>query len=317
MKTYVISLDNPVTLSAYLRRQRFDPVLIKGVYGKQCPLYMQKKYIDIWFQNWGPKSAIGCAISHIKAWKTFLRSKESQCIIFEDDAIFIKDFAKKFWKIHRYFPQNFDVIYLGCFGSEVSPNFFTASMNVLGMTQNEKPINKYIKIPQVALGAHAYVLSRRGAKKLLRNLYGNVSYHIDYCLQELSVRRKINSYVTTPRLVYQTSSDGKTSYNRSSSFPMLIQRYLSRFYADRKVRADWIASLSIARIGDININIITVCIIIVNVLCSYFLENKFINIVTFLCIIMPDLIQQFSGIESNRGDMLFHIFAFWTSLLIL
>jgi len=105
------------------------------------------------------RGEIGCLLSHIKSWKTFLESNKNFCIILEDDVSLNHDyFYKYFFKILDSI-RNIDIDML-LFGRYVicENGFFTG-----------KNINKFIYEPDIyGYGAFAYLLTRKGAEKLLK-----------------------------------------------------------------------------------------------------------------------------------------------------
>jgi len=265
---YVISLGNPEEKLSYLRQNGLFPVLVPGVNGKLLTDEQITASVSPWHRVFGPKSAIGCAMSHIEVWKMIRDSGEDYGIIMEDDVILEREFTEKLTIALENVPDDYDILYLGCFGSEGESNFFTVTMNMLGMSNPSSVVNRYIKRPCVALGTHAYILSRKGVEKLIEKLDGAVYNHIDYCLQDLASRGVLNVYVTTPRIAYQTSTDAGYSENISSSHPSSVQRYLENIEVDKMVRASYIASLSICRIGDTNLNILSIVFLILGVMFS-------------------------------------------------
>ena len=97
IQAYYISLEK-----AEDRRKRLLPLLEKlripfewivAVYGKELPRPEKDKVTDkeIFRALMGKNivdGEIGCYLSHLKAWKTFLQSKHSYALIIEDDASF-------------------------------------------------------------------------------------------------------------------------------------------------------------------------------------------------------------------------------------
>jgi hypothetical protein len=136
----------------------------------------------------------------------------------------------------------------------------------------------------VALGAHAYIVSRNGAKKLIENLEGKIYNHIDYCMQDLASKGVLNVYAITPRVAYQTSTDTSKSTNVKSRHPLMLTEYLDMFELDTKVRASYITTLSLMRIGDANVNIMSIVFLILGlILALYKME---INIITIIFVLV-------------------------------
>ena len=274
--TYVISLKYPETVLNTLSKHSLNPILFNGINGKTCSQDTIKKHCTSLYAKFGPKSSIGCALSHLNVWKTFLSSDKKYAIVFEDDIILDslgQDTNNLLSTIKHYvskIPDAFDILYLGCFGSEDTPNFFTMSMKTLGLSSESKYINVFIKKPEVALATHAYVISKNGAEKLVKHIDGNIHNHIDYCIQTLYSRGILNNYVTIPRLIYQSSTDTTVSNNSSNSYPILLNNILSNYYVDKHVKASYITTLSVFRLGDFNITISNILIFILIIACISF-----------------------------------------------
>lgn len=292
---FVISLDKNNKFD-YLYKKNLKPILVEGVLGKNLSHQEITENVTSMYSKFGPKSAIGCAMSHIKAWEGLLESDEDFRIVMEDDVIVEEDFVDKFNIVVKDVPTDYDILYLGCFDS----SFFTAVMTLLCMSNTEKQINNHVKIPSTALGLHAYVISRKGAETLLSHLKGKIYNHLDFCIQDLSSKGLIKTYLTTPRLAYQTSTDSGISTNVSSSHPLLLNNFLSKFEVDKRVRASYISTLSVIRLGDINVNIMSILFLIFGIL-MYKYDANTLTILFFL-ISFKDIFN----ISSNPNMMYFH-----------
>lgn len=117
------------------------------------------------------KGIIGCAMSHILAWKEFIEeSDEEFLIVFEDDSDVQPQFKEFYNKLPDIYDElDFDHISLYC---------------DYGLCDER---NVGIKKPKFPLSTAAYVLSRKGAKKLLKyftkeNGSCDVFYHIDFAI---------------------------------------------------------------------------------------------------------------------------------------
>lgn len=255
-QTYVISLKEPIELLNTLHDCNLNPILFPGINGKNLDYNTIQKYTTPLYSIFGPKSAIGCAISHLSVWKEFLKTNKKYAIIFEDDVIFQPDTLKS--KINFYLshtPSDFDILYLGSFGSNPNNTFFNLFMTLLNQSCQFIQVNEHIIKPRVALAAHSYIISKKGASKLINLLDGKIHNHIDFCIQGLSKQNLIKTYVTNPRFVFQTSTNGEPSTNVSNSYPILFNRILSDFYIDHFVKSSYVTTLSIFRIFDYNISL--------------------------------------------------------------
>lgn len=267
---YIISLKYPKKLLKTLsNKHHLNPILANAIDGKKCSDDIIKRHFTTFYRFFGPKASIGCALSHLYVWKTFLKTHKKYAIVFEDDIILddITYNLSEVIHIHvQQTPQDFDILYLGALGSDNTPNFFTISMSLLNMSAEYKDINDYVKQPSIALATHAYVISRSGAEKLVKNLDGNIHNHIDYCIQNLYSQGVLNNYITKPRLLYQSSTDSNISNNVSNTHPIIINKILSNFYVDKHVRSSYITTLSVFRIGSFNITISSLILISVIIL---------------------------------------------------
>jgi GR25 family glycosyltransferase involved in LPS biosynthesis len=140
-----------------------------------------RKY-DAQLSSWG---AVGCYLSHVLIWNMMIENDLPYCAIFEDDVKFVDNFKKEYQKRLEFIPDDADGIFLG-----VSDNF-------LGKKYNEY----FDKIEGVFFGLHAYILTNRGAKKLLKNVFP-IEVQIDSNMSFSAVLEGLKFY-DTPRLTRQ------------------------------------------------------------------------------------------------------------------
>jgi GR25 family glycosyltransferase involved in LPS biosynthesis len=287
---YIISLKEPVEKIKYLKSQGVKCIWINGINGKTVDKNYIKNHFTKFYSDFGPVGSIGCALSHLKTWKTFLQSNEDYCIIFEDDILLKKNFVKRFKRALKCTPDDYDILYLGSFGGNSESNFFSIIFDFLQMSSLKyNVINKYISKPKVALGAHAYVLSRKGVKKLIELLDNNIDNHIDYCIQNLASKELLTTYTVNPRLAYQTSTNTTNSLNVSNSHPILITQILSYFYLDKMVKASYIATVSVLQIFNLYITPMTLVFFILGCIGSFFNISLKTILSCYLIISFPDI----------------------------
>lgn len=110
--------------------------------------------------------AIGASLSHIGIWDMFLKSDEKYLLVFEDDTIVDSAVLKRIDTLIKELPPNWDMWLLGHhrWQFEAKPSSYNprAWMDVTNFT-----------------GAHAYVLTRRGAQILSQNPFP-IETHIEY-----------------------------------------------------------------------------------------------------------------------------------------
>ena len=276
--TYIISLNESKKLINDLFLKGFNPILFNGIKYNEEEEYITN--INNYWKMFGPKSAIGCGLSHLYVWKKFLKSKKEMCIVFEDDIVYNKDIYNEINNVIKSVPTDFDILYLGSISGSILNTILYSVSN------KKKNVNKNISVPELALGTHAYIISKKGAKKII-NL--KIFQHIDFCLQYLSSKSIIKSYITNPRIVYQTSTNESNSSNCKNKHPIIINDLLSRFYLDINVKASYISSVSCFRIPfiDINLTIISFLFLIFGFI---FRKKKLHSLLLlFLIISIPDI----------------------------
>lgn len=113
-----------------------------------------------WDHNPFKRGHLACMLSHLNSWKKFLTTKYEYLIILEDDIIINKQyFDIMFPKIMDNIKKiNFDWLYLG-----------RQSLGHTGFYSGEQ-YNIFYKPLRTGVGNHAYMLSKEGAKNLVKYL---------------------------------------------------------------------------------------------------------------------------------------------------
>lgn len=157
-----------------------------------------------------PRGVIGCYLSHKRFWNMVVDQDLDAAIVFEDDVELVDGFKEKLLsnmlKLRAEKPedQDFDVILLGAIGrvhpqakDAIGSLFFS---HYIGGKRPLKLINDYRYQPRRPAGTHAYMVSRKGAEKLLK-LCSKATYHVD-----LDAWRHPDLDITMfrPMLAYQT-----------------------------------------------------------------------------------------------------------------
>ena len=217
LKTYIINLDDyisnytkqlPYLLNIGLHVERFSGVnALKNEHFK--PEYQQ--YISSFAKNFAPKSAIGCALSHILCCK-HIKSNYSEksndpmpyFLIMEDDAFplynseeFYKHLNKSIYEI-QLLDSKWDIILL----------------HSDGLFQTKDTYNTHI----ICGSAAAYLISLNGINKTLTSKIYN---HIDLVMHNFI---KYNKYRTKENLFYTNEKD---SLNRLQVTSKLNYKYYS------------------------------------------------------------------------------------------
>ena len=102
----------------------------------------------------------GCYLSHVKCWQAFLESGAPLVAIFEDDVHLAEDIGVFLEQAESWFPEDADVVKLETCLQPVRLESCSVD-TVFG--------RELFRLRSRHLGAAAYILSRKGARKLLEN----------------------------------------------------------------------------------------------------------------------------------------------------
>ncbi len=193
---------------------------IEAVYGKNLTpdeIASNTTFVARCFSTPG---MIGCYLSHRNFWESTAKGSRPFQIILEDDVIVAENFPQEVATILREIDEdcpntrdgNWDVILLGAIGL-VHPsdkhglNWIGACM--YGGLRKPQPILEgapRCHVPRRPMGTHAYILSKRGAQKLLEQCW-RVSGHVDLVAWGLPSLKVVLAH---PMLAYQNMGSVST-----------------------------------------------------------------------------------------------------------
>lgn len=154
---------------------------IKGNKQDRKKLYKDKK-INYKAKKDMKPGALGCALSHIKIWELFLETKQPFALVCEDDIIIKSGFSKRLTNYVNNLPRDFDI------------SILTNNRNTHKNKFNKSDkINKLVKRGYPEYGTVSYLISRTGAKKLLK-ITKPINNPIDDMILRAIERRQIISY---------------------------------------------------------------------------------------------------------------------------
>jgi glycosyl transferase family 25 len=293
IKKFVINLKRrPDRLEAFQKNCPFTDVeVVHGFDGKYARDEQSRSEKDMIYKCKLTPGEIGVFISHLRIYKKILELDVSHAMIFEDDAVFEPNFKNNFDLCFKHTPSDFDIFYIGCFfnNNTLVDNMFCNTL-FRNCKKEEIYINQHIKIPNFFLGLHSYLISRKGAEKLVNYIDKNISTHIDATIYKLFSDNKLTIYSTVERLVYQTSTDDrKTSFNSSNNFPLIIDYLTSFIELDRKVRMNHGLLCPFKTINGFNINPITYIFIILGILLHRIPVHNLL--IAYIFLTLPDIVQ--------------------------
>lgn len=225
---YIINLAKDTERKEKIKKQcdeqNLSYTFIDAVYGKLLPKEIIQQVATPLCANTCTLPMIGCGLSHIKAWQQIYRDGHEWAIILEDDAILKKNIKETFETYKQQFPEDWDLIYLGCQGACTMESYTPLEwMSLVSGTliQTAKPykkINDNIFIPQFPIGTHAYMINRKFCEKMM-NI--KLTTHIDL---QLAQTNTIKKYGVSPKLVCVNTADSSIS---SRNYPHMTLNKLS------------------------------------------------------------------------------------------
>jgi GR25 family glycosyltransferase involved in LPS biosynthesis len=175
---------------------------------------------------------IGQWLSHRRLWKGIVKRKEDGVLILEDTAQPISSFYDTLLKNWVQVPSDWDMVYFGCGGSCDSSIIKDTAYRVYRSRTNtdvEKGgrVMSSVMEPGFPLGVYGYLLSLKGAKKLLANEdLQKVDFGIDYSLaKKVLDTENFKAYSFNPTLIMKVEdpkSESDTNHSITKPFTSKI-----------------------------------------------------------------------------------------------
>ena len=158
----------------------------------------------------------GCFISHLNIWRDMVKNDIEYAHIFEDDAIFCKDFMSKFNKVLRNVPEKYDILYIGGrFGPDV---YMTNCIKINDI------IVKHLCPPWITddhdRTTHSYIINVNLAKLYIQDFENLQIWNknipaVDHFMTTILRNHNINIYNSYPLLCYSdyASPDSDVQYS--------------------------------------------------------------------------------------------------------
>ena len=173
---------------------------------------------------------LGCYSSHFELWRWLLQSDFQQLIVLEDDVVVDWEFIRNFCDMGM---EGRGIEYLRLFAKMPAPWRFIASPYF-------DQYRHLIRFTGYALGTQAYVISKRGAERLIRHgsdIEAPVDVYMDRTWDHGLLNLALYPFPVYER--YQPSSIGEGRFSRSlSRWPQpSLRNFLTR--ARRKLQLYW------------------------------------------------------------------------------
>lgn len=214
---YVINLDEDTRRLQQVLKEgaKFNkPIFrVSAVKGSNLTLNEQKQATSLWCNLFCTKSMIGCFMSHRKTWQVISENNIQGAIILEDDCTILDsptDVLNHALLDLRNIDPDWDVLYLGNFG-------------VVNTDQNA--LSPFLYKPYMPLAAHGYVVSLKGAKRLL-DMLNKVNGHVDVNMGIQGYLNGLRYYGTRPMIAFQNASVNQST-QIDSQFPTTLNLFMN------------------------------------------------------------------------------------------
>ena len=158
--------------------------------------YKNKKSINPWNTKMSP-SQIGCALSHIKIYRKFIKSNYDFALVLEDDAYFLKDFKEK---LQSFIIKNLKYKKQILLLSELK--------EFIG-----KPLDKFDSYEVVSVTnasfTHSYLINKKAAESIIKFNYPVKTIADNFLFFNIYCKIKITGL--NPFLIGQDTKQFKTS----------------------------------------------------------------------------------------------------------
>jgi GR25 family glycosyltransferase involved in LPS biosynthesis len=154
---YIVSLEKEVARRLLMREELANQSILYDFVNATAGYDYEDKadMISNRSLNYLSRGSIGCWISHYRIWQIISNNINKGALVFEDDVRIVDNFLSRLNKQLNLVPDDFDLLFLA------SGNNYRHNMRYI--------INDVIFVPyQIRNGAYAYLLTRKGASKLMR-----------------------------------------------------------------------------------------------------------------------------------------------------
>ena len=176
----------------------------EAVYGKAMSDEEKKEVTTPNCYKYCTDSMIGIGKSHLDIWKKQVEERIPFVLVFEDDVEIVPTFEEI---VKNYIVDfDFDVLMVGHDGMIEMPHIW----NLPDALMQGKGFN--YSTNDFFIGAHAYVVSLDGAKRLLEEFKDGISYHIDAAMSGRDVKIvKAPKSIARPNFgKFESSNTGKS-----------------------------------------------------------------------------------------------------------
>lgn len=199
---FIINLEKDVKRRAHMEElcqtYSLSCQFIKALSGQDLSenyiktIYSKEKAIEHIGRELG-HGEIGCALSHISIYQKIVDEALPYAVVLEDDIDTLQD-LQIIIDSHQNLPVDWELLLLGEYCDHIS---LDAQLSSYWRWKSIKNGWKAVRLVRHSAGAHAYIISNRGAKKLLEQL-DTIALPIDHYTND---EQYINVYALRPRII--------------------------------------------------------------------------------------------------------------------
>ena len=226
-----------------------------------------------------PKSAIGCGLAHMNVWTKIVNENIDSALILEDDIDLVSNFNTKLTKVWKQVPRDWEMVLLGCSenscGDSENNTYISKIHKVFTLKKKYQKISKNVRIPKGIIGAHAYIIKRSFAIKILNEFKNKLFYHVDIQMSNSKAFIEGKIYSIIPNLIYQTSVINDMSNNTINRpyFLKYISLFKSKYDKHTYKNNDttitsllYILQIKLLKLGYFNLTVLTIIYILLGLI---------------------------------------------------
>lgn len=234
-----------------------------------------------------PHSALGATIAHTRAWQAAVKYDEN-VLVCEDDVVFAPNFIEACEKAIATAPP-WDVLYPGCLLCQHVPLVPDLALRLAGTRSTPQIINNELWKPPYLFGAHCYILSPRGVRKLLQR--GKIPMQIDVWLNALS-HSYLQSFAFRTLVASQEVSLARGGSSVIESvIPTLINGMLEGVRIAPEISAAYGLTFPFLRLGEYTVNTWTLLFVLYGLVCRLVGASLVSTLLVAVGTLGPDILR--------------------------
>lgn len=267
MDAYVINLEKDKerwnTIQKDFENTNINLIRFNAIDGNTVP----REELTTLCKSLCTRGMIGCFASHKELWKKTIEENLPYMLVFEDDAYpLVPNIYEEITNCLQNLPVDYDLCFLHNMDNPITTTRGLLNSIIFafgGMyNYNHKQINDVVCIPKTNSTTTSYIVSNKGAQKLLE-LFPLINYHVDYTIQSKNHLLKI--YAPTRSLITQNFDSNDSNNNENDKiFDIFGKRSTQTRYS--QWGAKYLFSCPLFRLGSCTITfmkiIYLVCFIV-------------------------------------------------------